>query len=319
MTGPEKTRLTELDMAKGLAIFLVVLGHLSPGNDPAGNEWYLVLRVMIYKFHMPVFMFISGAIFYHTYRPFTTVSGYAGFVGRRASRLVPGFLIFSLLIWSSKVLAARSLNPEVFDTRKLGAGGVAPLLEIVTHPGASVARSLWFIYVLFQFYVFFPLLLRVVRGNLVAVIIISAGLHALTHLISVPSAAALNQFCEYTLYFSLGMAFIMYQDRVGRFLRQNVLVALTVFAVSFLSVLLQPGHISKTIVGLCSLPAIYAFTTCLRSTSDQRILLVLGHPQILAVTSAHARTRDEIERAVRTLSFDALGPAAGPDVKRGPS
>src|SRR5689334_2199437 len=49
-----KLRLTDIDRAKGLAIILVVFGHLVPhGTLPQGQEWYDVLWVAIYRFHMP--------------------------------------------------------------------------------------------------------------------------------------------------------------------------------------------------------------------------------------------------------------------------
>jgi len=60
-----------LDLIKGIAIVLVVFGHsIQVGN---GGEWFKnnlyyenVLFKVIYSFHMPVFMMISGYLFYYT-------------------------------------------------------------------------------------------------------------------------------------------------------------------------------------------------------------------------------------------------------------
>ena len=47
-------RMTYLDCAKGVAIILVVLGHIDMGNNPL-NNW-------IYSFHMPLFFVLSGML-----------------------------------------------------------------------------------------------------------------------------------------------------------------------------------------------------------------------------------------------------------------
>ena len=49
-------RLTDIDVAKGICIILVVIGHYIPANSP---QWYLTLIDVIYSFHMPLFMYAS--------------------------------------------------------------------------------------------------------------------------------------------------------------------------------------------------------------------------------------------------------------------
>jgi len=68
-----KPRLDDVDSAKGLAIFLVVLGHISGGvSFPPNSDWYILLNRAIYQFHMSFFMFLSGLVFFYTYRPIRT-------------------------------------------------------------------------------------------------------------------------------------------------------------------------------------------------------------------------------------------------------
>ena len=47
-------RIDFIDVAKGIAIFLVVYGHTYDGRN---------LHLFIYSFHMPLFFFISGLLF----------------------------------------------------------------------------------------------------------------------------------------------------------------------------------------------------------------------------------------------------------------
>jgi fucose 4-O-acetylase-like acetyltransferase len=55
-----KNRDLFLDIAKGLAIILVIVGHVVQGSSPNFDDllWFKV----IYSFHMPLFVFLSGAV-----------------------------------------------------------------------------------------------------------------------------------------------------------------------------------------------------------------------------------------------------------------
>lgn len=53
----EKNRLEYFDLAKGIGIFLVILGHITYISQP--------LRIWIFSFHMPLFFIISGMLIYY--------------------------------------------------------------------------------------------------------------------------------------------------------------------------------------------------------------------------------------------------------------
>lgn len=55
-------RITYFDILKGIAIFLVVLGHCLQTFTPNWQDNQIALS--IYMFHMPLFIFISGYFFY---------------------------------------------------------------------------------------------------------------------------------------------------------------------------------------------------------------------------------------------------------------
>ena len=56
-----KQRIDYIDRMKGLAIFLVVMGHVSRMAFAQSDD--VVYRV-IGSFHMPLFMFLSGLVAY---------------------------------------------------------------------------------------------------------------------------------------------------------------------------------------------------------------------------------------------------------------
>lgn len=85
-------RFVEIDVMKGIAIMLVVLGHVLAWfyddflvriDSMPYNE--IVLWKYIYSFHMPLFMFVSGFVVFNPCKKYTFLK-----VGRRCtSYLIP--------------------------------------------------------------------------------------------------------------------------------------------------------------------------------------------------------------------------------------
>ncbi len=124
----EKKRIDFIDVAKGIGIILVVLGHLNSAEQPVRN--------FIYSFHMPLFFLLSG-IFFNDKTDFKTT-----FMKSVKTLLIP-YLIFvaidSLVYiimhnfqWDSIIFAVK--------TRLISMTGVR--LRITNLP-------LWFMFALF--------------------------------------------------------------------------------------------------------------------------------------------------------------------------
>lgn len=260
-----KTRLIELDVAKGLAIALVVIGHIPMEIPPQGNDWYLWLHHLIYKFHMPFFMFLSGFIMYYGYEPLSSSRAYLHYVTKKSKRLLPGFFIFAVLIYIGKLY----LSPYLYvddAPEKLG-----ELVNILVMPKMSPAGSLWYIYVLFEFYLFFPLLLMLVRGNLLLIILVGLVLH----FVPVTSYFSLDLVFEYALYFSIGVVACRYYSGFRFVVLKNKVFFILLFIGSFFSVPVLDASHSKTLIGLLSIPAIYAIVN-FEVIKHSRLLTVFG-------------------------------------------
>ena len=55
-----KKRIEWIDICRGLAIILVIIGHSNLETGMAFN-----LKSIIYSFHMPLFFVLSGYLFYN--------------------------------------------------------------------------------------------------------------------------------------------------------------------------------------------------------------------------------------------------------------
>lgn len=265
-----RQRLLELDLAKGLAIFLVVFGHIVSGRPPTGNGWYGALLRLVYEFHMPFFMMLSGAVFQITFRP-GGLSGAASFVFSRIRRLFPAFAIFSIVIWAGKHAAAPFLDVDNFDTT-----GWGELLGIYVSPTTSVARSLWYIYTLLQLYALFAMVLAAVSGRLLPAVLLAIAMRAAFHFVDVPTLLGASALCEYAIFFVVGVAFARHYDPMLAFFVRNSLAFYGLFAASFLALLFFHHTVTKGLIGLASLPAGMIFASSFASQRDRKVLLMLG-------------------------------------------
>lgn len=131
-----KQRYRAIDIAKGVGIILVVLGHtLSQINIDA--RWVKILYTLIYSFHMPLFFLLSGFVASKLLN-MKTVKERARYIKGRAVRLlVPYFVIGFLYIPIKLKLNQYAVKPfKLSDTIKL-------LI------GQNPDVALWFLYVLF--------------------------------------------------------------------------------------------------------------------------------------------------------------------------
>jgi fucose 4-O-acetylase-like acetyltransferase len=129
------SRLTEIDRAKGLAILLVVVGHLVAGDPPKGNAWFEQLVTIIYSFHMPFFMYLSGFVMLYTFRGLDTKRSYLDYSFGKFKRLAPGFFCFAIIILTGKLLASQVVHVDYQSTCMLQ--GV--FFIVLTH-GQSAAK-----------------------------------------------------------------------------------------------------------------------------------------------------------------------------------
>jgi fucose 4-O-acetylase-like acetyltransferase len=158
------SRYLYIDRAKGLAILLVVLGHLVAREPPPGQsvEWYILVKDSIYAFHMPLFMTISGLTYGLTWRAGATIADDFKNAGSRILRLLPAYFLFGLAVFFGK-LAFQNFTPAV-DNRV--EDGPVELLTLVLQPTASYCAFLWYVYALAILYLVFPPLFRAVQGRI---------------------------------------------------------------------------------------------------------------------------------------------------------
>ena len=132
----QKKRLQWIDIAKGIGIILVVIGHCNP---PARIEKF------IFSFHMPLFFFVSG----YVYRQGGTgAARYLARTKRDLLRLILPYVVtvclvavFWLLIRAQGKTGAYDSLPALLKSALYGSGS--------NHNGIRLIGEIWFLLALF--------------------------------------------------------------------------------------------------------------------------------------------------------------------------
>jgi len=233
-------RLRTIDIAKAICILLVVLGHYSPANSPA---WYKTLTGVIYSFHMPLFMYLSGYLYRATRKPLK----YGDFVMKKTKRLLIPYFLISVLIISIKILTERYMyveNPVSWRD----------FISIFYLPSAGY--FLWFIYTLFLIFLIIPFF----RKDYLLNTLFAASLIAQLAPFSLTDAFCIEQFRIHLFYFVLGCITFRYQAIRRRLLRLPPAAAIISAAVVFAVLYYYQPAFSGIFASLVSLAL--ALTAC---------------------------------------------------------
>lgn len=182
----EKKYFPEIDVLKGFAIFLVVLGHsiiVYPVNlhENADCLW---LFDFVSSVHMPLFFLISGFCF--------SMGGHQPYLWKKTKRILIPYVIFTLLD-----MVPRSLLGFLFNRPR---DMSESLKQMVFYGGAK-----WFLYVLFIIFLIYPAIYAFHKKNRKKMMIVEAVLLVLA-LIGIPTDLfRFGSVVYYLFYFHSGL------------------------------------------------------------------------------------------------------------------
>lgn len=240
--------LHDITIAKGLAIFLVVFGHIVTGPPPLGNDWYIVIRTALYAFHMPFFIYLSGYIFFYTDSANRARGNFGAFVKRRAERLLIPFILFGLLIIAGKHIAQRFIHVD-----NVAESVLVDFVNLFLWTGGSAAKSVWYVFVLFEMTIFAALALRLVRSPLFwFVVTLPLSLLLITQVLY------LDRFCLFIGYFFAGGVAITYREQWLAIMDRYLWLFWVVFIATIILTRMSGIFMLSLIAcGLTSIPALH--------------------------------------------------------------
>lgn len=163
-----RQKITWLQILQGWSMLLVVIGHVTLTGifeNPQTPVSATIERV-IYSFHMPLFMFISGFLFY-----FTKISrnlAYKEVVFDKLKRLGIPYLFFTFFTFAVKFIFSPFMKrPVELSLRQF--------TDSFLYPGSNPLSEMWFVATLFIIMLSYPLLKYMITGHFkIAVLIIGS-------------------------------------------------------------------------------------------------------------------------------------------------
>ena len=192
----DQQRDKQLDALKGLAILLVITGHVIAFSHlkTANNS---LLFNLIYAFHMPLFFFISGYLVFGRFGPTT-----AGWIQKKFVQLIIPYTIFTFFYFF--ILFGPSLS------------AITPVRVFQVFFSFTVPDSAWFLPVLFESFIVLSLCITVQKClgkfTYVTFFILLSYILPLTFLNTI---SAVHQIVFYTPFVVIGYLASEYKDKIS--------------------------------------------------------------------------------------------------------
>lgn len=213
-------RLLEIDRMKGLAILLVVWGHVPSASISGPALWYYVSISGVYAFHMPLFMYLSGFVFFMVGGPDRFWRSPLKQIATRFDRLMVPFLAFGILIVTGKYLA--NSFSEISDPVKSLSDG---LFKVIDNTPDNPLLSIWYLLVLFIYTIIVPIFWRF--GGRKIYLIILFGI--IGWIFPFPEEYYLKRIATFLIFFGIGGLFAIKKDIILPVLSKYYLYFLSIF------------------------------------------------------------------------------------------
>ena len=158
----EKQKIQWLAVLQGFSMLLVVIGHVTLTNIPFDPNTPIAsgIQSVIYSFHMPLFIFISGWLFYYTC--ISRSKSYKDVLISKVKRLAVPFLFFTLFTMILKLTFPQLMN-RIVDWKEI--------IDTFVFFRSNPLGEMWFIIVLFELMLLYPLY-RIILNNIHITIVV---------------------------------------------------------------------------------------------------------------------------------------------------
>ena len=208
---PGGGKLIELDLMKFYGILLVVLGHVAFCYTDMGavkpalaSDTMKMLKDIIYAFHMPMFVFVSGFIFAYQLEVKKREQTLWKLITDKFKRLIIPYYVFAFL-WVLPTMCLLHLRSPISYAKGL-IFGLDP-------------RHLWYVMMLFEAFILMHILRWIcekVKLPQSLILLVATLLYSIPSLVPLPGFTSwlqLSNLMNYFLWFTLGYFFVIYRNR----------------------------------------------------------------------------------------------------------
>lgn len=236
-----------------IGILLVVLGH-SFHNYPDSNFGYRLLAVrMVYSFHMPLFMFVSGFLMVYTAVLKETPPKWNRFALGKLKRLIVPFIVLSLVTFVPRAMMSDIADDAIEMS-------FTSLVRSLYDYNSLIIPYFWFLQssftLLLLVYIYLTLTSRLKINDsfaYIAITVIFAILSPFAQL--APAFLSLVKTCEFGIFFVLGCVYCRWNAEIDRAIKWEspwiFLFFSFIWGVSFSLLEGSPYMIVCSIAGIC--------------------------------------------------------------------
>lgn len=202
-----KKHYEEIDIMKGIAIFLVVLGHsiIVYPIDLHEVDWCRFINDFARMIHMPLFFIVSGFCFHYK-------GDYLAYIKKKCYRILIPYIVFNVIDCLPRAFASGLVNRP--------RGLIESIYSIFVLGGAY-----WFLYSLFLIFLFFPLVAKYLNNGFSygCAIIICVILKFIPN---IPKEFLLWRTVYHLLYFVIGYCIrdILDIERISAFAKRHPVI-----------------------------------------------------------------------------------------------
>lgn len=200
-------RVSELDMMKFWGILFVVLGHVTNMYFPNAivpmaehPKGLMLILSFLYLFHMPLFVFVSGAVYSYQYEMLGKRYGLKRMISTKTKRLLIPYLFFGFVVMLPLMVCC----------------GFRESFVDYAYNGIFLSkdsRHLWFVLMLFEVFIVFWVMRKIVEIIKLpkwTLLVLSFVLMLLSS--KIPYIFQLNMTANYLFWFAIGYDFMMHKD-----------------------------------------------------------------------------------------------------------
>jgi fucose 4-O-acetylase-like acetyltransferase len=201
-------RFTAIDKATGIAISLVIYGHMS-FLETQSLPWYAVSRDFIYKFHMPLFLCLSGFVVFlsTSKRNIKSQSDYLNFQKKKITKFLYPYIVFSIIAILVDIFYYHATVSEINNA----------IFSFFFSPNDGILKFVWYLYVLTGLYLIAPFLIKLESYH--QYLLLALGF-LLTNL-SPSHLFSSDLFCKFFFFFLSGGLIYKNADKFFLFLKKN--------------------------------------------------------------------------------------------------
>ncbi len=236
----KSNRLKHLDIARGICIFFVVLGHAIIPGIRNNNKILEYIYKYIYSFHMPVFFIISGIIFENNVYKYKDK---LLFLKKKAKLLLVPYFTFSVITYIGVEICLK-LNgiKEILLGMGYKSSNFLNMIISIFFYNNHIDKHLWFVYLLFLIFS----INIITSKNKKKSLIISIVIVLTTYFLNLTKYWDILKYSTFFVFFSLGRFWDKYKFIELRF--KHIIVAFIVFNLfTFINIMCNIGGLVEKV------------------------------------------------------------------------